>query len=209
MPESLPTPTVPRVIHRPRCPFCRRLRAYISEKGLQVELVKFDPERQDADLRRLNPKGQVPTYEEPGGVELYESWVIMEYLEETHPDPALMPTDPRRRARTRLLFDLADQRLAAPLAGFARLPVDHPDRGRHHDALVSIAADAERVLDPDGDFAFDRRFSLADLSAPPMLLRALEAGLDFGELSPRVRAWIVAVTRRPSVRELFPEAPAG
>jgi glutathione S-transferase len=158
---------------------------------------------------RLTPKHQVPTYEEPGGVELYESWIIMEYLEETHPEPRLMPDDPLLRARTRLLFDLADQRLAAPLAAYARLPVDHPERGRHHDALVSIASDAERLLDPESDFAFARKFGLADLSAPPMLLRALEAGLDFQELSPRVRAWVVAATRRPSVRGLFPHAPAG
>jgi glutathione S-transferase len=200
---------VPRVLHRPRCPFCRRLRGYVAEKGLEVELVRFDPERDEAELRRLTPKGQVPTYEEPGGVVLYESLVIMEYLEETHPKPALMPTDPKLRARTRLLFDLADHRLAAPLLGFARLPLDHPDRNRQHDALISLATDAERLLDDKSDFAFDRRFSLADLSVPPMLLRALEAGLGFGELSPRVRAWLVAAARRPSLRALFPEAPAG
>lgn len=194
-----------RVLHRPRCPFCRRLRAYLSEKGLEVELVRFDPERHEAELRRLNPKGQVPTYEEPGGVALYESWVIMEYLEETHPEPTLMPSDPGLRARTRLLFDLADQRLAGPLQGFARLPVDHPDRRQHRDALVSIPADAERLLD-DGDLAFAGRFTLADLSVPPMLLRALEAGLEPGELSPRLRAWVLSAARRPSLRALFPEA---
>lgn len=201
--------TGPTILHRPRCPFSRRLRAYLSEKGLQAELVRFDPERHDADLRRVNPRAQLPIYEEPGGVALYESAIIMEYLEESHPEPLLMPADPKLRARTRLLYDLADQRLAAPLAGFARLRPDDPDRSARRADLIAISSDAERLLDPDDNFAFDGHFSFADLSVPPILFRAMEAGLALEELPPRLRGWLIAVGRRPSLRQLFPDVPLG
>ncbi len=170
-------------------------------------MLRFDPDDHDFELRRLNPKGQVPTYEDPSGLVLYESLIIMEYLEETHPDPALMPADPELRAKTRLLFDLADQRMAAPLQGFARLPLGHPERGRYADALLSLPSSAEHLLDADSGFAFEGGFSLADYSVPPLLLRALEAGLELEALSPRVRAWVRAAASHPSLAKLFPEAP--
>jgi glutathione S-transferase len=202
MSERLPF----RVLHRPLCPFCRRLRAYLAEKGLTVDLVTYAPREHHAELCGANPKGQVPTCALPDGLVLYESTIIMQYLEETHPEPPLMPTSPEARARMRLLYDLADVRMPPCLLGFVRTAEDDPERPRFEEGLVGVASDAERLLSPDGPFAEGADFTLADLSVPPLLLRALEAGLAPQVLSPRLRRWCEAVAARPSVRELFPRA---
>jgi glutathione S-transferase len=195
-----------RVLHRPRCPFCRRLRAYLGEKGLSVDLVPYAPEAHHDELCGANPKGQVPTCALPDGLVLYESSIIMHYLEETHPEPALTPPSPEARARMRLLYDLSDHRMPPFLVGFVRSAADDPARVKHAEDLVRVAAEAERFLSPEGPLAEGAELSLADLSVPPLLLRALEGGLAPDALPPRIRRWCEAVAGRPSVRELFPEA---
>jgi glutathione S-transferase len=196
-----------RVIHRPRCPFCRRLRAYLTERDLKVELIDYDPERHHDELLRLNPKAQVPVVELPGGLALYESLIIIDYLERAHPGSALSPSDAEANARMRLAFDLADNVLSQDLPHFVRAPSDAPDKISHQSSLVRQAATAERWLSADGPFMEGTSFSLADLSVPPLLFRAAEAGLDWGAYSERIRAWCGAVLKRPSLRKLYPEVP--
>ncbi len=82
-----------------------RVRIALNLKGLAVEdefvhLQKFD-QRDDAYLA-LNPQGLVPTLVD-GNVHLSQSMAIIEYLDERHPEPALLPDDLTGRARVRQL----------------------------------------------------------------------------------------------------------
>ncbi len=195
---------LPQVFHRPRCPFCRRIRAYLTEKDIPIELVDFVPEQHESRLRELNPKLQVPTYLTEDGLALYESFVIMQYVEDIEPEPSLLPDNAADRARMRLLFDLADSRITPAMIQFIRSPKDHPRRSEHHDELVEYIAESERFLAPNAFYALECGFTMADLSVPPIVFRAIEAGLDPTRLPDRVRRWAHAVLSRPSSSELYP-----
>jgi glutathione S-transferase len=197
--------TAPRVLHRPRCPLSRRLLAYLEEKALSVRLVELDPAHHGEELRRLNPKGDLPVYEQGDGLVLWDSFLIMEFLEEAHPRPRLLPADSECRARMRLLFDLADDLLQPALVAFARASMDDAERLANETRFLEALARVTPLLSHDGPFAIGKGFTLADLSVPPLVLRAVEAGLDPARLPVRIRLWVQTVLDRPSLRRIFPE----
>ena len=91
-----------KLIDAARCPFCARVRIVLAEKGIEFERVEVDLSDRPQWLIDLNPPGGlVPVLDD--GFTLPESEVIMAYLEERHPEPALLPPDLADRARARLL----------------------------------------------------------------------------------------------------------
>ena len=84
-----------------RCPYCARVRIVLAEKNVEHEVVAVDLSDRPAWLYEKNPLGKVPVIEEDTFV-LPESAVIMEYLEERYPEPALLPADAAERALARL-----------------------------------------------------------------------------------------------------------
>ena len=84
-----------------------RVRIALNLKGLAydhagVHLVRDGGEQFGAEFLALNPQAQVPAFKD-GGAVLTQSLAILEYLEETHPEPALLPGDAIERARVRAL----------------------------------------------------------------------------------------------------------
>src|SRR6266567_6270520 len=92
---------MPTLYDAPRCPYCARARIVLAEKGVDYETVVIDLADRPAWIYEKNPLGKVPVLEEGAWV-LPESAVIMEYLEERYPEPALLPADPAERAQARL-----------------------------------------------------------------------------------------------------------
>ncbi len=86
-----------------------RLRAALNFKGLEYDYVAYvlrDGETRKADYLAKNPQGLVPTLETDAGAYLTQSMAIIEWLEELHPTPALLPSDPEGRARVRALSQM-------------------------------------------------------------------------------------------------------
>jgi maleylacetoacetate isomerase len=82
-----------------------RVRIVAAIKGIDYEYVSIDLSRGEsraASFESLNPQGRVPTLEENGKL-VGQSLAICEYLEETHPNPPMLPRDPAGRARVRAL----------------------------------------------------------------------------------------------------------
>src|SRR5919201_318535 len=102
-----------------RCPYCARVRIVLAEKGLEYETVAIDLSDRPPWLYEKNPLGRVPVLEEDGFV-LPESAVIMEYLEERYPEPALLPADPAERALVRLRIERFDHALGDAYYAFRR-----------------------------------------------------------------------------------------
>ncbi len=193
---------LPRVLIRSRCSLSRRLRAYFDEKSYAVRLEAFDPTRHGRELGRRNPKGSTPIFEQGDGLVLWDSRIIIEYIEELLPSPALMPTDPECRARTRLLFDLADSLLEPSVRAFAA-ETKSKKREKRGEQISDIARTIKVHLSHDGPLAVGKRFTVADLSVPPVLLGAIEHGYDPAQLPIRIRLWLQTVLERPSVRKLY------
>jgi maleylacetoacetate isomerase len=86
-----------------------RVRVALAMKGLQAEEISINllQGRQNTDeFRAINPQGVIPALVIDGGAPLFQSMAILEYLDETHPQPALLPADARGRARVRGLAQI-------------------------------------------------------------------------------------------------------
>ncbi|MFV0244697.1 MAG: maleylacetoacetate isomerase [Qingshengfaniella sp.] len=83
-----------------------RLRAALNLKGLKYDYIPYvlrKGETRTPAYLAMNPQGLVPTLEREDGTTLTQSLAIIEWLEETHPEPALLPADAEGRARVRAL----------------------------------------------------------------------------------------------------------
>ena len=98
-----------RLYHVPLSPFCRKVRLSLAEKKVEVELVEERYWEEDPDFMRRNPAGKVPVLKIDGAM-MAESAAICEYIEETRPEPALMPKDPIARQEVRRLVGWFDDK---------------------------------------------------------------------------------------------------
>ncbi len=92
---------------------CQKVRITLRAKGLEWQAIRVDlfkSEQYDANYLKLNPKGVVPTLVHDGKP-VIESTLICEYLDETFPDPPLIPKDPWQRTRMRLWSKMVDDAL--------------------------------------------------------------------------------------------------
>ena len=183
---------MPTLYTAERCPYAARARIVLAEKGLDYDAVEIDLDDRPAWLYEKNPLGRVPVYEEDGGFVLPESEVIMEYLEERYPEPALWPTDPAERALGRLWVQRFDYRL-----GDAYYAVRRGTESAREE-LDAKLGELDRVLEGQ-PYLSGREYGLADIGYVPWLLRATER-LDVElEPFPALASWLERVAARPAV----------
>ncbi len=92
----------------PSNPYCHRVRVVLAEKNITFEIEDIDPLNMPEELMELNPYGTLPTLVDRD-LRLYESRIIMEYLDERFPHPPLLPVDPVSRSTSRLLMYRVDR----------------------------------------------------------------------------------------------------
>jgi len=194
--------------------FPRRVRVALAEKHLAYDDVIVDlpgGALREPGFRALNPFGQVPVLED-GDLVLYESIAILEYLEERHPEPALLPPDPARRALARQAMLASGDYLAPPfhrwLARFFT-PETTWDRDDQTRAMTEIGAylDVLAVTLADGRPHLAGGFSLADVCHVPFAceLRNVQLGSLLAERPP-VGRWVDRLNARSSVQATRPQA---
>jgi len=170
-----------------RCPYCARVRIVLAEKGLEYETVVIDLANRPDWLYEKNPLGKVPVLEEDGFI-LPESEVIMQYLDERYPEPALMPADPADRALVRLVIDRFDTNLGDSYYAFRRGDPDGEQRLRH--CLSFFERNVGRWPD---------RFGLAEIAYVPWLIRLRDLlGFDLSDY-PATSERLEQLCERPSV----------
>ena len=98
-----------KLYHVPLSPFCRKVRLSLAEKKVEVELIEERYWEQDPDFMKRNPAGKVPVLR-IDDVTMAESAAICEYIEETRPQPSLMPKDPKARQEVRRLVGWFDDK---------------------------------------------------------------------------------------------------
>lgn len=189
------------------CPYAHRVRLALAEKGLAAEMLEVDLKSKPASFLRISPTGAVPLLVH-GNVKLWESAVISEYVDETFPDPPLLPATPAERALARIWIRFADERIYADTHNliFTR---DVAARRK----LVQRMSESVRLLESDllakrptaGAYAFGAQFTLLDLTLHPWFeqLGALEQFSEFrlphGCL--RLAEWRAAVSKRKAVQQ--------
>ena len=105
--DSGDTPVKPRLYNTQRCPYARRTRIVLHEKGMDFETHEVDLANKSEEFLSVSPTGKVPVIV-VDGESIYESNVVNQYLDEVTDEPKLMPEDPRRRAHARIWMALAD-----------------------------------------------------------------------------------------------------
>lgn len=110
----------PTLYHYILSPFCRKVRLVLAEKRIEVALIDERYWEPTADFLRRNPAGKVPVLD-LDGMTLTDSQAIIEYLDETRPEPRLMPADPVGRLEVRRLCAWFDDKFyhdaTKPLVG--------------------------------------------------------------------------------------------
>jgi len=183
---------MPTLYTAERCPFAARARIVLAEKGIAYEAVEIDLDDRPAWLYEKNPVGRVPVYEEDGGLILPESRVIMDYLEQRYPEPALWPLDPAERALACVWLERFDARLGS---AYYRLRRDEDGARQEVDDRLA-AIDATLEAQP---FLTGREYGLSDIGYVPWILRAherLEVELD---AFPSLAAWLERLCERPAI----------
>ena len=190
----------------------RRVRIAVREKGIACEEVEVDLPRgahREPAFLRLNPFAQVPVLED-GDLVIGESCAILEYLEELHSSPPLLPADPARRAVVRQLMLWAGDYIApawevwmAPRFGRGVDRAD-PSVSRARDQIAYHLDVLERRLGSSGDWLVGD-YSLADVCYAPVVtvLGLVELG-DLLEERPALRRWVQRLNERPPVRDTAP-----
>ncbi len=173
-----------------RCPYCARVRIVLAEKDVEYEPIEIDLTDRPAWIYQKNSTGRVPVLEEDGWL-LPESAVIMEFLEDRYPEPALLAADAADRALARLWIFRHDD--------FTR-PYYALRRGEDG-AAARFDAELGKL-----DVALIHRawlggseYGLADIAYVPWVLRARDVlGVSL-EQFPAVAAWLEQLVARPSI----------
>ncbi len=174
-----------------RCPYAARARIVLAEKDIEFETVEIDLSDRPAWLYEKNPAGRVPVVEEDGGDPLPESAVIMEFLEERYPEPALLPPDPADRAAVRLLV-FRDHELTDPYYAFRR----GEDGAREE---LDAALGRFDALLGEQPYLSGAEYGLADIALVPWLLRARDMlGVELDGF-PSLADWLARLEQRPAI----------
>ena len=199
-------------------PFAGKVRVAFAEKGMEFELVDIHPAKRPARLSELNPLGRVPTLELDDGRALRESAAILEWIEETHPDPPLWPADPAERARARAWARFLDDNVLANFVlgmrkmAFGRADGDPEDIvERMHARMGRQWGRVEAALgEREGPWMCGEQFTYTDVAGMPAAVRLPEWAphlVPDSSQHPRVGAWLAALRERPSAFAVDQAAP--
>ncbi len=156
--------------------YCHRVRIVLAEKGVTVDIVDVNPDELPEELAELNPYNSLPTLLDRD-LALYESKVMMEYLDERFPHPPLLPVYPVARGQCRLWMyrierdwcSLVDM-IESGKGGEKALEKARKDL---RDSLVSVAP-----IFAEMPFFMSEEFTLVDCCLTPILWRLPSMGVQ-------------------------------
>lgn len=190
-------------------PFVRKVLAYAGEKGIELELQPTGFPNPTPEFLEASPFRKMPAFRD-GDYVLADSSAIIHYLEAKHPDPALIPADPRLRGKTIWFEEFGDtivcacgakiffNRVVAPR--FMGRPGDlAAAETAERDELPPILDYLERTVPDAGGYLVGDRLTLADIAVagPFTNFRHTETKVD-PERYPRTVAYVDSILSRPS-----------
>ena len=177
--------------------YSHRVRIVLAEKGVSAEIIEVVAGRHPPQLIEVNPYGSVPTLVDRD-LALYESSVVMEYLDERYPHPPLLPVYPVARANSRLLI----HRIQRDWCGLVDLILDtrskEPARVQARKELRESLAGVSPLFAEKAFFMSDE-LSLVDCCLLPILWRLPILGIEL----PRPAKPLLDYMERQFAREAF------
>ena len=192
----------------PMSPRARKVRITLAAKGLEYEKVPIDitkGEQKTPAYLAMNPYGKIPALQD-NGTTVYESTIIMEYLNDAYPTPPLLPDDLGQRARARVLMHYADNPYESAVATLVGEFLLKPMQGSSADQDVVSQATADLNLCFDhltnelgnDDFLVGPTLTMADIPYVSWALLFPKLHVDIPH--PKLEAWINRLKEQPSVQ---------
>lgn len=192
-------------------PFARKVRIVLAEKDIPFELIVDIPWNADTEVPKFNPLGKVPVLMRDGGDALYDSRVIVEYLEEIKPWPLLVPADSEQRIAVKKWEALADGVSDAAATIFLERrrsePQQSPDWIARQQAKIENGL-ATMNTSITGPFCLGETFTLADIAVGSTLgyLDLRFADIGWRSRFPALKSLEEKLAIRASFRDTVPPA---
>ncbi len=187
----------------PTAPWSHRTRLVLAEKGIAIDVVNVDVGKLPEDLLDLNPYHSLPTLVDRDLV-LYDSRVIIDYLDERFPHPPLMPIDPVTRAQFRVALYRVERDWYAMAADIEADP--HGKTAAHSRRVLGEAIAASAEVFKAKPFFLSDDFSLVDASIAPILWRLARFGIVLPPQAQPIVKYMNAIFSRPTFRASLTDA---
>jgi glutathione S-transferase len=193
-----------RILMLRGCPFAHRATFALREKNVAFEPVFFEMGKRPAELEAAGPYAKSPTLFD-GDVVVWDSQLVLEYIEDRHPSPPLLPADPGMRARVRMMALSVDKELG-PRMGEVVTETFFKPKDKRDDAKIaaakrgfadSLAAYDERLR--DRDWLVGDSLSFADITLYTPIPGTQR--ITHFEVPPELthlHAWLRRMNERPS-----------
>ena len=199
----------------PFSPFAQKVKIVLREKDLAFEAVTpsdLGAGTESDQVKSLGPRREVPSLVDDDGTCIYDSTIILEYLEERYPTPSLLPANPADRARARTIEEVCDTHFEAITWGLNEIRFFGRGKGGLNDKLYQQAViqvgHAYAWLTAalgDRDWLVGDTFGRADLSAIPIVSAFTVHGIPPAADSALAR-WMARAHERPSVAQTSEES---
>ncbi len=184
------------------CIRSHQVRFVLCEKGISTEINHSDDNVISEDLMILNPFANLPTLVDRELV-LYESSVIIEYLDERYPHPPLMPVSPVDRAKLRLALRTLEKDIVEPTIDLD-LALGTRAENALRKKLKSILVSSSDLFSLQS-FFLSNEFTVVDCVIAPVLWRLNSYGIDASNFSRAMDRYMKRVFSRPGFKESLTE----
>lgn len=202
---------MPKLLGAFGSPFVRKAYVALTEKGISFEHEQVIPFGAPPEWRKVSPLGKIPAFQD-GDRTLADSSIIVAYLEKTHPQTSLYPSDPYDYARALWFEEYGDGGLAPIMGGKVFFPkVIAPRFFKQEPNLAEIQKVVDTELPPmfdylegeigDKEFLVGNKFSIADIGIATQFVNFMFAGYSVDPKRwPKLAAYISRIHSRPSFK---------
>jgi glutathione S-transferase len=195
-------------------PFVRKAVVALTEKGIKYDHEPVVPFGPNVEYRKIHPLGKIPAYRD-GDRTLPDSSVILAYLERTHPEPPLFPSDPYEYARALWYEEFGDGGLAPVLGGkifFSRVIAPRFMNQPCDEAAIqkTLAEEVPPLFDylegeiGDKQYLVANRFTVADIAVATQFVNFKLAGCSIdAKRWPKLAAYVERIHSRPSFKAVI------
>lgn len=198
-----------KLYHHPLSAYVMKVKIALDEKGLPYEAVApagLMDGSAAGEFVEASPRAEIPALID-GDVEVFDSTIILEYLEDKWPEPPLLPEAPAARARVRMIEDVMDTQYEPNNWGTMEVILARRATGELAERLVARGRDniarLQRWLDGqlgDDPWFNGPSFGWGDLAVAPVVARS-KIAYGYDVATPRLAAWLDRAMARPSVRK--------
>jgi glutathione S-transferase len=194
-------------------PFVRKVKVVLAEKGVSFDQEQTSPFPPSAEFKKISPLGRIPAFQD-GDKTLADSSIISAYLERTHPQPSLYPSDPYDNARALWFEEYGDSGLSPIIGGkmffnkvvgplLMKLPFDEAlFRKAEQEELPPMFSYLEGEL--KGDFIVGNSFTIGDISLGSQFVSLTLSGVTPDAAKwPKLSAYLGRIHSRPSFKPLI------